>query len=142
MIFEPDELTELENAVRQIYKKDFLSNQEMVAQYNKSLCIKEESKRQFEEKKEREKSTGKVDVIDLETGNKELKRVIRESNRLNLDIFDDDISIKLAINRGELDEIYNTLKDLINGEIIKPTPNNENIRYYKDQIDIIENYFF
>ena len=141
MIFEPDELTELENAVRQIYKKDFLSNQEMVAQFNKSLGIKEESKRQFEEKKERKKSIGRVDVIDTETGNKELKKVIRESNRMNLNLFDDDISIKLAIDRVELDEIYNTLKDLIIGEIIKQTPNNRNIRYYKDQIDIIEDYF-
>ena len=114
----------------------------MVAQFNKSLGIKEESKRQFEGKKERDKSIGKVDVIDLETGNKELKRVIRDSNRLNLNLFDDDISIKLAIDRGELDEIYNTLKDLINGEIIKPTPNNKNIRYYKDQINIIEDYFY
>lgn len=142
MIFEPDELTQLQNAVRQIYKKDFLSNQEMVAKYNQSLGIKEESKRQFEEKKERDKSIGRVDVIDLETGNKELKNVIRQSNMMNLNLFDDDISIKLAIDRGEIDEIYNTLKDLINGEIIKPTPNNKNIRYYKDQIDIIEDYFF
>ena len=49
MIFEPDEFTELQNAVRQIYKKDVLSNQEMVSQFNKSLGIKEEAKRQFEE---------------------------------------------------------------------------------------------
>jgi hypothetical protein len=49
MIFEPDELTQLQNAVKQIYKKYFLSNQEMVAKYNQSLGIKEEAKRQFEE---------------------------------------------------------------------------------------------
>ena len=103
MIFEPDEFTQLQNAVRQIYKKDFLSNQEMVAQYNKSLGIKEESKRQFEEKKERDKSIGKVDVIDLETGNRELKNVIRQSSMMNLNLFDDDVSIKLAIDRGEID---------------------------------------
>jgi len=142
MIFEPDEFTKLQDAVRQIYKKDFLSNQDMVAKYNQSLGIKEEAKRQFESKKERDKSIGKVDVIELETGNKELKKAIRDSNRMNLNLFDDDISIKLAIDRGELDEIYNTLKDLINGEVIKPTPNNKNIRYYKDQINIIEDYFF
>ena len=142
MIFEPDEFTKLQDAVRQIYKKDFLSNQEMIAKYNQSLGIKEEAKRQFEEKKERDKSIGKVDVIELETGNKELKKAIRDSNRMNLNLFDDDISIKLALDRGELDEIYNTLKDLINGEVIKPSPNNNNIRYYKDQIDIIEDYFF
>ena len=142
MIFQPDELTQLQNVVKQIYKKDFLSNQEMVAKYNQSLGIKEESKRQFEEKKERDKSIGKVDVIDLETGNKELKMAIRDSNRMNLNLFDDDISIKLAIDRGEINEIYNTLKDLINGEVIKPTPNNKNILYYKDQIDIIEDYFY
>ena len=63
MIFEPDEFTELQNAVRQIYKKDFLSNQDMVAKYNQSLGIKEESKKQFEAKKERDKSIGKVDVL-------------------------------------------------------------------------------
>jgi hypothetical protein len=51
MIFEPDEFTQLQNAVKQIYKKDFLTNQETVAQFNKSLGIKEEAKRQFEEKK-------------------------------------------------------------------------------------------
>ena len=61
---------------------------------------------------------------------------------MNLNLFYDDVSIKLAIDRGEIDEIYNTLKDLINGEIVKPTPNNNNIRYYKDQINIIEDYFF
>ena len=61
---------------------------------------------------------------------------------MDLNLFDDDKSIKLAIDRGELDEIYNTLKDLINGEVIKPTPNNKNTRYYKDQINIIEEYFF
>ena len=106
------------------------------------MCIRDRSKRQFEAKKERDKDFGKVDVIDLETGNKELKRAIRDSNRMNLNLFDDDISIKLALDRGELDEIYNTLKDLINSEVIKPSPNNNNIRYYKDQIDIIEDYFF
>jgi hypothetical protein len=61
---------------------------------------------------------------------------------MKLNLFDDDVSIKLALDRGELDEIYNTLKDLINSEVIKPTPNNNNIRYYKDQININEDYFF
>jgi hypothetical protein len=114
----------------------------MVQKYNQSLGIKEQAKKQFQEKKERDKSIGKVDVIDLETGNRELKKAILDSNRMNLNLFDDDISIKLASDRGELDEIYNTLKDLINSELIKPTPNNKNIRYYKDQINIIEDYFF
>ena len=50
---------------------------------------------------------------------------------MNLNLFDDDKSIKLAIDRGELDEIYNTLKDLINNEVIKPTPNNKILWLFK-----------
>jgi hypothetical protein len=141
MIFEPDEYTELQDAVRQIYKKDFLTNQQMVAQYNKSLGIKEESKRQFEEKKERDKSIGRVDVLSTPVKKSdfynEMKRLFKQFEG-ETDIFvEGDLK---SISSTELKDVKNLFIDLINEELNKINIDNNKIQYYKSKVDMIEEY--
>lgn len=141
MIFEPDEFTQLQDAVRQIYKKDFLTNQEMVSQFNKSLGIKEEATRQFEEKKERDKSIGKVDVIDTGKGDasyRELKQLFMlYADENQNDLFDLN-DLRDADKSGELMKIKEVLDDLIN----TPNMDKQKIIYYKSQVNMIDDFIY